>query len=70
MLEFDHLRDKRLNVSALTNRAVPWDAIAEEMAKCEVVCANCHRRRTCVRVDSYRVRAMRLMQQQRSGGGG
>jgi hypothetical protein len=48
VLEFDHLRDKRFNIGA----ALPyrnWKSILEEIAKCEVVCANCHRRRTARR---------------------
>jgi hypothetical protein len=48
VLEFDHLRDKRFNIGA----ALPyrnWKSILAEMEKCEVVCANCHRRRTARR---------------------
>jgi hypothetical protein len=48
VLEFDH-RDpvtKRLDVSNLVSKAYSWKAILEEIKKCEVVCANCHRRRT------------------------
>ena len=58
VLEFDHLRDKRLNVSAIMHRAVPFERVLAEIEKCEVVCANCHRRRTCVRLNSYRVRML------------
>ena len=48
VLEFDHLRDKAFNIGgALSRRS--WQAILDEMAKCEVVCANCHRRRTALR---------------------
>ena len=48
VLEFDHLRDKRFNISnALPYRN--WQSILDEIAKCEVVCANCHRRRTAER---------------------
>jgi 5-methylcytosine-specific restriction endonuclease McrA len=45
VLEFDHLRDKRFEV---TNQFASrnWQEILDEIAKCEVVCANCHRRRT------------------------
>jgi hypothetical protein len=45
VLEFDHRGDKKFGISrGLRER--PWEEVLEEMAKCEVVCANCHRRRT------------------------
>ena len=48
VLEFDHLGDKSFNIAkGLRDRS--WDALIDEIAKCEVVCANCHRRRTAVR---------------------
>lgn len=54
VLEFDHLRDKDFNIgNALRDR--PWDLILAEMDKCEVVCANCHRRRTARRVGYLRL---------------
>jgi 5-methylcytosine-specific restriction endonuclease McrA len=47
-LEFDHLRDKKFGIAAgLRDRE--WQSVLDEMAKCEVVCANCHRRRTAKR---------------------
>ena len=53
VLEFDHLRDKTLNIGAALSRR-NWNAILDEMAKCEVVCANCHRRRIALRRDALR----------------
>jgi len=48
VLEFDHLGAKSFNIAkGLRDRS--WDALIDEIAKCEVVCANCHRRRTAVR---------------------
>src|SRR6478609_8370707 len=45
VLEFDHLRDKEFGIAAgFRDRA--WQSVLDEMTKCEVVCANCHRRRT------------------------
>jgi hypothetical protein len=47
VLDFDH-RDpslKRLEVTRLAARK-PWQAVLNEIAKCDVRCANCHRRRT------------------------
>jgi hypothetical protein len=53
VLEFDHLRDKLFAVgTALTSRS--WQSVLEEIEKCEVVCANCHRRRTARRRGSLR----------------
>ncbi len=48
VLEFDHLADKRFNI-AKGLRTHSWRAVLDEIAKCEVVCANCHRRRTAHR---------------------
>lgn len=46
VLDFDHLRDKKYNVSQMVHDGFSWVAIEKEMKKCEVVCANCHRIRT------------------------
>src|SRR5205085_2488432 len=54
VLDFDHLRDKVANVSEMLSR--PWRVILAEMRKCDVVCANCHRRRTAKRLGSFRFR--------------
>jgi hypothetical protein len=48
-LDFDHVRgQKRTDISLMVGRS-PWDALEEEIAKCEVRCANCHRQRTAER---------------------
>ena len=46
ILEFDHLRDKRADVTRMLWSGMLWSQIELEIAKCEVRCANCHRRRT------------------------
>lgn len=50
VMEFDHVHgDKRFNLSKIVGRnssGLSFDDVADEMAKCEVVCANCHRMRT------------------------
>lgn len=56
VLEFDHLRDKAGNVSRYLAASVPWSTIKAEIDKCQVVCANCHRRRTAMRANNYRWR--------------
>lgn len=46
VMEFDHLRDKHVQVSTLVQRPCSLEMIQDEIAKCEVVCANCHKERT------------------------
>lgn len=46
VLDFDHQRDKHLTVSQLLGRGVSIERLSAEIKKCEVRCANCHRRRT------------------------
>jgi hypothetical protein len=53
VLEFDHLRDKRFSIGGKLCTAT-WSDILAEIEKCEVVCANCHRRRTARRKGSVR----------------
>ena len=49
VLDFDHLCDstsKKFNVGSWSHSVLSIKAIEEEMKKCELVCANCHRIRT------------------------
>jgi hypothetical protein len=49
MMDFDHVRGtKHANVAELIN-TLSKKRIDEEIAKCEVVCSNCHRARTYLR---------------------
>lgn len=49
VLEFDHVRGTKLgNISHMVGH-VTEEALQEELAKCEIVCANCHRIRTATR---------------------
>ena len=47
LLEFDHLDNKSYNVSeGYQSKGYSWKRLQEEIAKCEVRCVYCHRRRT------------------------
>ena len=47
VMDFDHVRGKKLGaVGSMVRRMASEARILTEMAKCEVVCANCHRIRT------------------------
>lgn len=49
VLQFDHLRNKTMNIAKCVHNSWSWDRILGEMSKCEIVCANCHTRRTAKR---------------------
>ena len=48
IMDFDHLdgNTKEYGICYMRRRRMAFDKIEAEIAKCEVVCANCHRERT------------------------
>lgn len=52
VLEFDHVRGtKRYVISVMLSGGFSWSRILEEVAKCELRCANCHRMKTAVQLN-------------------
>lgn len=51
VMDFDHLGEepKILGISHMRRRRMAFEKILAEIAKCEVVCSNCHRIRTNTR---------------------
>lgn len=50
VMDFDHVRGEKLaNVADITNTNHSRKKVWDEIAKCDLVCANCHRVRTHVR---------------------
>jgi hypothetical protein len=50
VMDFDHISDDKIcNVSQMANHDYPMSRILAEIAKCELVCSNCHRHRTYIR---------------------
>ena len=44
-MDFDHVRGEKVgNVGGMA--LASWAKLQAEIAKCEIVCANCHRQRT------------------------
>ena len=55
VLEFDHVRGvKKRAICQLVQVLAGWRTIAAELRKCDVRCANCHRRRTMRLRGGYR----------------
>ena|SRR5258708_29140216 len=47
VMDFDHLGKKKFTISKAVRKAsISLALLIEEIGKCEVVCANCHRART------------------------
>lgn len=47
VLEFDHVRgNKKSSIARMINDCKNWEDIEAEIEKCEVRCANCHRKKT------------------------
>lgn len=64
VLEFDHLPDfeKKFEIGrAVTSTTRSWSLIETEIAKCEVVCCNCHRRRSIRRQGGWRAAALEMV---------
>jgi len=45
-MDFDHLEGKKQTIARLANSEASIKTIKQEIAKCELVCSNCHRLRT------------------------
>jgi 5-methylcytosine-specific restriction endonuclease McrA len=57
ILEFDHVRGTKVkDVAKLIDAPASLQRIDAEISKCEVVCANCHKRRTNQRGDFWKHR--------------
>lgn len=50
-MDFDHIdpKAKSFTISnAVVSCAVSWTVVAQEIVKCRLICANCHRIRTAI----------------------
>lgn len=47
VLEYDHVKGEKLaSISQMITNTVSFETLKEEVRKCDVLCANCHRRKT------------------------
>jgi|18_taG_2_1085343.scaffolds.fasta_scaffold213316_1 hypothetical protein len=54
LLEFDHVRGiKKYNLSRMWTTGYSLDKIKEELKKCDIRCANCHRKKTATEKGWY-----------------
>ncbi len=62
VLEFDHLHSKRADISKLIQSNCTWEQLSLELDKCQVLCSNCHKRKTHRESNSYRYQLLMLAQ--------
>lgn len=56
VMDFDHVRgQKKFNLSQAAAKCYAIPTIEAEIAKCEIVCSNCHRERTYSRMRDTKV---------------
>jgi hypothetical protein len=54
VLEFDHVKgSKRNEISYMINATVSLQTLKTEIAKCEIRCSNCHKRKTAEQFNWY-----------------
>lgn len=56
VLDFDHKdeHDKEFNISKMVGTGYSWLGIKKEINKCDIRCANCHRKRTAIQFNWYK----------------
>jgi hypothetical protein len=55
VLDFDHVRGKKKgHVSRLASMGNSWETLEIEILKCDVRCANCHRRKSARQLGHFR----------------
>lgn len=56
VLDFDHINasEKSFSIARAISDLKSWDSILEEIKKCQILCANCHRIRTAEQFSWYK----------------
>jgi hypothetical protein len=58
VLQFHHIKNKSINVTEALIRGYSKDNIKKEIEKCEVLCANCHIKRTAKKFNWHKLNYM------------
>ena len=56
VLEFDHVKKKTASISQMMRKRQKLDEIKKEIGQCEVRCANCHKRKTAIDFNWYKLK--------------
>ena len=53
-LDFDHRSDKFKNISKILQESLSLNVLINEIGKCDIRCANCHRKKTAIDFNWYK----------------
>lgn len=56
VLDFDHVKNKKHNICVMLTEGKALESIKKEISKCQIRCANCHRRKIAREQDWRRFR--------------
>jgi 5-methylcytosine-specific restriction endonuclease McrA len=56
VLELDHIdpTQKKFSISQAVKLGYDWNSVVEELKKCQILCANCHKKRTAAQFGWYK----------------
>lgn len=56
VLEFDHInpKTKSFSIARAITSTLSWENILSEMAKCQILCVNCHKIKTAKEANWYK----------------
>jgi hypothetical protein len=60
VLDFDHLNNKRLGIAEMYRNSYSIETVKEEIRKCVVRCANCHRKKTAKEIGYWKFKISKL----------
>jgi len=62
VLEFDHREPKKKEfcIAKALHEVPRLQRVLDEIAKCDILCANCHKRKTAKQIGNYKLRYMAL----------
>ena len=60
VLDFDHINPdtKHKEVSTLISQEASWNRVKKEMDKCQIRCANCHRKKTHIERNTWKAQML------------
>lgn len=60
VLDFDHTNNKKFGIAEMYRNSYSLSAVEEEIKKCVIRCANCHRRKTAKEIGYWKFKMSKI----------